>query len=66
MRNKKLIWQLPFLVLLIVGTIVIIRQQDSVPYQNNKGMVFGTTYNITYQCDSDLHASIKSELQKGD
>ena len=66
MRNKKLIWQLPFLVLLIVGTIVIIRQQDSVPYQNNKGMVFGTTYNITYQCDSDLHASIKAELQKVD
>ena len=66
MRNKKLIWQLPFLVLLIVGTIVIIRQQDSVPYQKNKGMVFGTTYNITYQCDSDLHASIKAELQKVD
>lgn len=66
MRNKKLIWQLPFLVLLIVGTIVIIRQQDSVPYQNNKGMVFGTTYNITYQCDSDLHASIKAELQRVD
>ena len=66
MRNKKLIWQLPFLVLLIVGTIVIIRQQNSIPYQNNKGMVFGTTYNITYQCDSDLHASIKAELQKVD
>ena len=66
MRNKKLIWQLPFLVLLIVGTIVIIRHQDSIPYQNNKGMVFGTTYNITYQCESDLHASIKAELQKVD
>ncbi|MGM9698755.1 MAG: FAD:protein FMN transferase [Prevotella sp.] len=66
MKNKKLIWQLPFLVLLIVGTIVIIRQQNSIPYQNNKGMVFGTTYNITYQCDSDLHQSIKAELQKVD
>ena len=66
MKNKKLIWQLPFLVVLIVGTVVIIRRQGSIPYQNNKGMVFGTTYNITYQCDSDLHASIKAELQKVD
>ena len=66
MKNKKLIWQLPFLTMLIVGTIVIIRQQDTTPYQNNKGMVFGTTYNITYQCDSDLHASIRAELQKVD
>lgn len=66
MKNKKLIWQLPFLILLIVGTIVIIRQQNSIPYQNNKGMVFGTTYNITYQCDSDIHQSIKAELQQVD
>lgn len=66
MKNKKLIWQLPFLILLIVSTIVIIRQQNSIPYQNNKGMVFGTTYNITYQCDSDIHQSIKAELQKVD
>ena len=66
MKNKKLIWQLPFLVVLIIGTVMIIRRQGSIPYQNNKGMVFGTTYNITYQCDSDLHASIKAELQKVD
>ena len=66
MKNKKLNWQLPFLILLILGTIVIIRQQNSIPYQNNKGMVFGTTYNITYQCDSDIHQSIKAELQKVD
>lgn len=36
------------------------------PYQHNSGMVFGTTYNITYQCDSNLHISIKRELQKVD
>lgn len=36
------------------------------PYQHNSGMVFGTTYNITYQCDSNLHNSIKRELQKVD
>lgn len=66
MKRNKLVWQLPFLVLLIVGTVVIIRHQSSMPYQHNSGMVFGTTYNITYQCDSNLHNSIKRELQKVD
>ena len=66
MNKKKLIWQLPFLVLLIVGTVLIIRQQRAIPYQSNSGMVFGTVYNITYECDSDLHKAITAELQKVD
>lgn len=66
MKNKKLLWQLPFLTLLIVGTILILRQQQPVPYQKNMGPVFGTKYHITYQCDSDLHESIKAELMKVD
>ena len=66
MNKKKLIWQLPFLVLLIVGTVLIIRQQRAIPYQSNSGMVFGTVYNITYECDSDLHQALKAELQKVD
>jgi len=66
MNKKKLIWQLPFLILLIVGTVLIIRQQQAIPYQKNSGMVFGTVYNITYECDSDLHQTIKAELQKVD
>ena len=66
MNKKKLIWQLPFLILLIVGTVLIIRQQQSLPYQTNSGMVFGTVYNITYECDSNLHEALKSELQKVD
>ncbi len=66
MNKKKLIWQLPFLILLIVGTVLIIRQQQSLPYQTNSGMVFGTVYNITYECDSNLHEAIKAELQKVD
>ena len=62
MKKNKIVWQLPFLVLLIVGTVVIIRHQSSIPYQHNSGMVFGTTYNITYQCDSNLHNSIKKSV----
>ena len=66
MNKKKWIWQLPFLLLLIVGTVLIIRQQRAMPYQMNSGMVFGTVYNITYECDSDLHQAIKAELKKVD
>ena len=66
MNKKKWIWQLPFLLLLIVGTVLIIRKQRAMPYQMNSGMVFGTVYNITYECDFDLHQAIKAELQKVD
>ena len=66
MKDKKLIWQLPFLVVLIVGTILIVRQQQSMPYQKTSDFIFGTTYNITYQCDSDLSQSIREELMKID
>ena len=66
MKNKKLLWQLPFLTLLVVGTILIIRQQHSMPYRKTSDFIFGTTYHVTYQCDSDLTQSIKSELLKVD
>ena len=65
-RKKRLIWQLPFLVLLIIGTIFIIRQQQSTPYQKNAGLIFGTTYSVTYQCDDDLQEEIEEELRKVD
>lgn len=66
MKNKRLIWQLPFLVLLIVGTVLIIRQQQSVPYQTNSGLIFGTSYNLKYQCDSNLVKGIEEELKRVD
>lgn len=66
MKNKKLLWQLPFLTLLVVGTILIIRQQHSMPYRKVSDFIFGTTYHVTYQCDSDLTQSIKAELLKVD
>lgn len=66
MKNKKLLWQLPFLVLLIVGTVLIIRQQRSTPYQKSADFIFGTSFHVIYQCDSDLTESIKTELMKVD
>jgi thiamine biosynthesis lipoprotein len=66
MKNKKLLWQVPFLVLLVVGTILIIRKQRVIPYQRSADLVFGTTYHVTYQCDSDLTQSIKAALSEVD
>ena len=65
-QKKKLIWQLPFLVLLIIGTVLIISQQQSTPYRQASDMVFGTTYKIVYECDSDLSVAIREELMKVD
>lgn len=64
MANKQLKWQLPFLLFLIIGTILILRKQA--PYQTNQGLIFGTTYKITYQSDDNLKDEIETELQKVD
>lgn len=58
--------QILFLVALIVGTILIIRQQQSMPYQHDKGEVFGTFYNITYQSDKNLKSEIEAALKDVD
>ena len=65
-QKKRLLWQVPFLLLLIVGTVLIIRQQRSTPYQTDKGFVFGTVYTITYQSNDNLKADIEAELPKVD
>ena len=66
MKKNKLYWQLPLLLLLIVGTVFIVRQQRSTPYQHDEGQVFGTFYHITYQNDSSLNNEILAELAKVD
>lgn len=65
-QKKRLLWQVPFLTLLIIGTVLIIRQQHNMPYQRYSDFVFGTTFTVTYQCDSDMSQSIKAELMKVD
>ena len=66
MNKKSLLWQLPFLALLVIGTIYVIRQQHDMPYQNDKGFIFGTVYNITYQHDKDLKGEIEKVLNQVD
>ena len=65
-RNKRLLWQIPFLVLLIVGTVLIIRQQHNMPYQKCAGTIFGTTYHITYQYDDDLQPELEARMKDVD
>ena len=64
MNKKKLIWQIPFLLLLIIGTVVILKKQP--PFRTNEGMVFGTVYKITYQHADDLQNDIKQALMEVD
>ncbi len=64
--KKKRTLQLAFLALLIIGTVMIIRHQRTMPYQNNTGMIFGTVYHITYQYDENLEKEIRAELMKVD
>lgn len=66
MKNKKLLWQVPFLICLIVGTVLVIRQQQSMPYQHDTGFIFGTVYHITYQSDKNLQKEIEAQLKKVD
>lgn len=61
-----MIWQVSFLLLLIIGTVVVIVQQRNTPYQHNEGFVFGTMYHITYQYDKDLQQQIEAEMKKVD
>ena len=64
--KKKLFWKSAFLLFLIVGTVIIVRQQRSMPYQKDTGFIFGTVYNITYQNDKSLKDGIEAELKKVD
>ena len=64
MKKKSLKWQVLFLVALIVGTILILKNQA--PFQTNQGLVFGTIYKITYQSEDNLQNEIEDALKQVD
>lgn len=70
MKRKSLYWQLPLLLLLIVGTWYVARENRQasavVPFQTDHGLVFGTVYNITYESEQNLQADIEQALGKVD
>ena len=61
--NKR--WHLPFLLFLIIGTIIIVGQNKPT-YRTQKGKIFGTLYTITYEHNEDLHPQIIEALQAVD
>lgn len=64
MNNKSIKWQIPFLIILIVGTVLILKKQP--PFQTDQGLVFGTVYKITYQYEENLKAEIEEALKEID
>lgn len=64
--KKKTYAQVAFLLALIVGTVLIVKQQRDMPYQKDEGFIFGTVYHVTYQYDKDLNNEIIAELNKVD
>lgn len=63
---SKNTYRLTALLVLLVASVLIIRQQRNTPYQHDTGIIFGTIYNITYQSDRNLKTEIEQELHKVD
>ena len=57
-------WHYPFLAFLIIGTIVILSQSKPAKpeFRKAQGLVFGTSYNITYFYNADLQPDIEHTL----
>ena len=58
-------WHYPFLAFLIIGTILILthsRSEAKPEYRTAQGLVFGTSYHITYLYNADLQEDIEHTL----
>ena len=70
MKKSNYIW----LVLLVVGTVLVLLRHNNIiswgdsaaTYRNEKGLIFGTMYNITYEHDESLKLDIDNELKRFD
>ena len=64
--------KIAFLLFLMIGTVLIIRnnrdkvKQSQTEWTTNEGKVFGTTYHITYHSAQDMHDSILFALAQVD
>ena len=61
--NKR--WHLPFLLFLIIGTILIVGENKPT-YRTQQGKIFGTVYTVTYEHNADLQAEIMAAMQAVD
>lgn len=60
--SKRIKIIFPLVVLAVIVAIGFMLGHKNVPYQHNSGYIFGTSYNITYQCDDDHKADIEKVL----
>lgn len=61
--NKR--WHLPFLLFLIIGSIIII-SENKPTYRTQQGKIFGTLYTVTYEHNADLQPQIVAAMQAVD
>lgn len=70
MEERKLKkWHLPFLLLLVVGSILAIRtnqKKEAAPFQTEEGVIFGTVYHVKYQSYHSYAGEIVAVLQEVD
>jgi len=69
MKKRNYIW----LAILVVGTALVLLRHNNIiswgnsaDYRNEKGLIFGTMYSITYQHDKSLKLDIDQELDRFD
>lgn len=65
LRRDMKKWHYPFLAFLIIGTILILthsRSEAKPEYRTAQGLVFGTSYHITYLYNADLQEDIEHTL----
>ena len=66
MKNKRIKIILPLVVVVAIVAIGFMMGHKDEPYQRNSGFIFGTSYNITYQCADDHKADIEKVLAEVD
>ncbi len=63
---KRIKLALPLVAIAIIIAVVVMMGHKNEPYQRNSGLIFGTSYNITYQCAEDHKADIEKALNEVD
>ena len=66
MKNKRIKIILPLVVVVAIVAIGFMMGHKDEPYQRNSGFIFGTSYNITYQCADNHQADIEKVLAEVD
>ena len=64
--DKRIKLALPLVAIAIIIAIAVMMGHKDEPYQRNSGLIFGTSYHITYRCAEDPKADIEKALVEVD